>query len=281
VAAYTSVKLFSGNQPDEGVIFIGDPGSLSADVWLENSAPSDLQIRRASVFSGAVRAAEPADRDRLARIQVPKRIRPHQRHHLAVSFDVDRFTPPGAYAASIVLEGEDGTTTFPAQIIVTQDYALSIEPDQIVVTVPPGGRFEGEVVVSNEGNVPIDIGPLGEYPLEDPWREPLCCCCCHDDHEDDDEHIAEAGGEPLVEGRKIGTIVIDNERKTVEPGSIAVVRFVARVSADLPTNMHLRARPRIGIERFSLDVITPSGAGGDLRPASSRRRPDTQKKKRS
>ena len=278
MAAYTGVKLFSRNQPDEGVIFAGDPGALSADVWLENRAASELHIRRASVLSKVVRAAEPGDSGRLARIQVPKRIQPHECHHLAVSFDVDPFTPPGTYDASIVLEGVDGNTIFPAQIVVTQNYSLSIEPDQIVLTVPPGGTGEGEVVVSNDGNVPIEVGPMGEYTLEDRWREPVCCCSCH---EEEGDRIAEADGESSVDDRRIGAVVIDNDPMTVEPGATVVVRFVARVPPDLPMNMHLRARPRIGIERFSLDVITPPDAGSEARHAPSRRRPHTQKKKRS
>jgi hypothetical protein len=278
VAAYTGVKIFSRGDP-AGVIFVGDPGSLTGDVWLENSEPRDLQLRRASVVSTAVQAADPTDADRIAHIAVPRSLRAHQRQLLSVSFDVDRTTPPGTYDVSIVLEGAEGTTTFPGQIIVTQEYALTIEPDQLVVSVPPSGTFEGQVVVINDGNVPIDIVALGEFPLEDPWRAPRCCCCCHDE---DGKHVAHDEGE-AGDDREFGTIVIDNDKATIEPGASTMVRFVARLPQGLPANTHLRARPRIGIERFNLDVITaPAGNRvEEPRSESAARRSQQQKKKRS
>jgi hypothetical protein len=272
------VKLFSRGDADEGVVFIGDPGSLSGDVWLENREGHQLEFRRASLVSRDVRPAELTATDRITQIFIPKYIRPHQRQLVSVSFDLDPSTPPGTYPATIVLEGADGTATFPAQIIVTQNYALTIEPDQLVASVEPGGTFDGEVVVVNEGNVPIDVVPLGEYPLEDPARTARCCCCCHDG---DDER--EADDDEGLDEPDFGAVAIDNRQLTVEPGRSALVRFVAHVPDTVPANMHLRARPRIGIERFSLDVITrPAGlSGGDsVTPNETVRRRSPQKKKK-
>jgi hypothetical protein len=193
---------------------------------------------------------------------------------VSVSFDLDPSTPPGTYDASILLEAVSGTATFPARIIVTQNYALTIEPDQLVASVAPGGTFDGEVVVVNEGNVPIEVVPLGDYPLEDPARSMRCCCCCHDERHDDDD----------VDEPEFGAVTIDNRRLTVEPGRSALVRFVGRVPNTVPPNMLLRARPRIGIERFTLDVITLPVAlsGGDsVAQSETIRRRSPQKQKRS
>jgi hypothetical protein len=273
VAIDARAKLFSRREADEALLFVGEPGSISGKVWLENPDEEQLELRRASLYSPYVRSTEPARGNRITQIPVPKYLPARQRQLVSIVFDLDPSTPPGTYDASVVLESADGTTTFPARIIVTPQYSLSIEPDRLVVTAAPGGAFAGEVVVVNDGNVPIDVLPLGEFPLEDPWREPRCCCC-RDERASTDESESESDDEP-----EFGVVVLDNERATVEPGAFAFVKFVGRVPGELPPNMHLRAKPRIGIERFSLDVITPPGSAGEPRSESVRKRsPQTRKR---
>lgn len=282
MAIDAAVKLFSRHEADEDLVFVGAPGSISGEVWLENREAEQLELRTASVQSPHVRPTALTRTGRIAHIPVPKYLRAHQRELLSVAFDLDRSTPPGRYDASVVLEGPDGTAAFPARIIVTQHYSLRIKPDELVVTAVPGGTFNGEVVVFNDGNVPIEIAPLGEFPLEDPWRAPRCCCCGREDDDtsaDETEHGSEAerGSD---EAPEFGVVTLDNERATVAPAAFAVVSFVGRLSDRVPANIHLRARPRIGIERFSLDVITPPGGATEPRSESSRKR-SPQKRKRS
>lgn len=267
------VKLFSRHEAGEALVFVGEAGSVSGQIWLENRESREIELRLASLHSPHVRAAELTRTGGLARVPVPKLLRGHQRQLVSFAFDLDPSTPPGTYDASLVVEGTEGTTTFPAQIVVTQDYSLTIDPDEFVVTAVPGGTFTGEVIVENDGNVPIEVWPLGEFPLDDPSREPRCCCCGGDEV-DTDEGKPDSDDEP-----ELGVVVIDNERTTVEPGESATIKFVGRLSDDVPANMLLRAKPRIGIERFTLDVITPPGGAGAPRSESRRRSP--QKRKRS
>jgi hypothetical protein len=272
VAIDARAKLFSRREAGDALVFVGEAGSVSGQIWLENRESSEIELRVASLHSPHVRPAELTRTGGIARIPVPKLLRGHQRELVSFAFDLDPSTPPGKYEASLVVEGAEGTTTFPAEIIVTQDYSLTIDPDEFVVTAVPGGEFTGEVVVENDGNVPIEVFPLGEFRLEDPSREPQCCCCCGDEI-DTDEEDDESDDEP-----EFGVVVIDNERTTVEPATSATIRFVGRLSDDAPANMLLRAKPRIGIERFTLDVITPPG--GAAPPSESGRR-SPQKRKRS
>jgi len=278
VALDARVKLFNRREAGEALLFVGEAGSVSGEVWLENRDAREIELRPASLHAPQLRLIEGARAGGTARVSLPKYLRGHERQLVSIAFDVDPSNPPGTYDASLVIEDAEGTATFPAQIVVTQDYSLSIEPDELVVTAPPGGSFAGEVVVVNEGNVPIDVWPLGEFSLDDPWREPRCCCCCRDDKvgAGEAEHESpESDAEP-----EFGVVVIDNERTTVQPGTSATVKFVGHVPDDVPANMHLRARPRIGTKRFSLDVITPPGGVSEPRSEPSRRR-STQKRKRS
>jgi len=275
VALDARVKLFNRRDAGEALRFVGDAGSVSGEVWLENREARDIELRPGSLHAPQLRPIEGTRAGSIARVSLPKYLRGHERQLVSIAFDVDPSNPPGTYDASLVIEDTEGTATFPAQIVVAQDYSLTIEPHELVVTAPPGGSFAGEVVVVNEGNVPIDVWPLGEFPLEDPWREPRCCCCCRDDKVGAGEAEHESDDEP-----EFGVVVIDNEHTIVQPGTSATVTFVGHVPDDVPANMHLRARPRVGIERFTLDVITPPGGTGEPRSEPSRRR-STQKRKRS
>jgi hypothetical protein len=248
---------------------------LSAEVWLENDEPRSFQLRGASVLSTELRVAgDGTHAERVARIPVPRQVTAHQRRLLSVAFHLDRSTRPGTYQAAIVLEGDEDTQAFPARIIVTPHYELTIAPDELVFSAVPGATFGGEVIVSNHGNVPIEVFPLGEFPLEEPSRDVRCCCC--------DGVNASAGEEATDEDEDegFGVIAIDNERLIVAPGAWAVVKFVARLPDGLPANLHLLAKPRIGTERFTLNIITaPDAQGAGVRHGAGRRRSRPRKKR--
>jgi hypothetical protein len=273
---HSAVRLFgSGGEVSNGLSFIGEPAAVSGDVWLENDAAEALQLRRAVLLSASVPPPGGAARDQLARITVPRSVGPHARQLLSVSFDLDPTTPPGTYDAAVLIEGLQGHETFPARIVVLQNYSLSIDPDPIVCAASLAGTFSGELVVTNDGNVPVEVLPMGAVQLEDPWREP-CCCCCHGDSR-------EASDDGPPEREDFGVLVIDNERMTVPPGSSRVVGFTAAAPGGLRDNLHLRARPRIGTERFDLDILTGTAGfvpelltGSGSRPSAKMR-----KKKRS
>src|SRR5262245_18587535 len=108
MAAFSGVRLFGWGDPNQRVFLTGHPRSISGQVWVENDEGHELQLSRASVVSDALGALEPATPDRFARIQIPRVILARQRRPLPVSIQLDRSTRPGAYDASIVLEGPDG-----------------------------------------------------------------------------------------------------------------------------------------------------------------------------
>ena len=264
IASSTAVKLFArGANAGEPITFAGEPALLEADVWLHNEEAEDLILRRATMTSKALQRHLPAEE--IARISVPRVVPAHQRKLVSMSFDLDPTIPSGTYDAEIRLEGETGSKSFRARIIVTQNYALSLDPDEFVFAAGAGERIAGEVIVSNEGNVAVDVTPMGEYRLEDPDLRERCLCCGarleqkekHRQQHDVDE-----------EEEDFGAVVITNEHVTVQPGHWALVKFNVRLPPSLPANAHLRARPRIGNERFNLDLLTPLETASATKPRS-------------
>jgi len=267
----SNLKLFCPGDPHaKAVLFAGAPGSVEADVWLENGESTDLVLREAALISPSIPVA---GRHNHVRIAVPKVLPAHQRKLLSVSFDLDPSTPPGTYDAEIRIEGAVGTKRFAAQITVVQNYALSIEPEQFVFTCAPGDTVAGELVVRNEGNVPIRVTPIGEYPLRNPlWFE--CVGGEYDRPTIDRERRGEApetrDSAPYDEDFE--SLLIDNKDISVDPGNWALVKFTAKLPDSLPANEHLRARPRIGTERFNVDIITPFiPSTGVTKPTQKRR----------
>jgi hypothetical protein len=250
IARDSAVRLFSrGPSGEEPIVFAGEPASLEADVWLHNEEEDDLLLQRATLTCLAMQKY--AKRAEIARLSVPRVVAAGQRKLLSMSFDIDPTVPPGIYEAEVRLEGTAGSKEFFAQIIVTQNYQLSLEPDQFVFAGDAGRRLSGEVVVWNEGNVPVDVSPMGEVRLEDPDLRERCPCCGAQDE--------------LREKEKdeFGSVVIANDTVVVEPGTWALVKFKVILPDSLPANAHLRARPRVGNERFNIDILTPV-AGGRL-----------------
>jgi hypothetical protein len=244
IASDTAVKLVARGSSAEGpIIFAGSPALLEAEAWLHNDEREDLRLRRATLISSAVPML--AEQAEVARLTVPRVVLAGQRKLLSMSFDLDPSIPPGTYDAEIRLEGIAGSKSFFAWIIVARNYQLSLEPDQFVFPAGAGSRITAEMAVWNEGNVPIEVTPMGEYRLEDAnQREPCPCCGArHERKRRDDEDF--------------GCIVISNDTFLLQPGTWALVKFTAQMPDSLPPNAHLRARPRVGNERFDFDILTP------------------------
>jgi len=270
------LKLFSPGDPHaETILFAGAPGLVEADVCLENGESTDLVLREASLISRSIPVAITGHHDRVARIAVPKILPAHQRKLLSVSLDLSPSTPPGTYDAEIHIEGAMETKRFAVQITVVQNYALSVEPEQFVFTSAAGSTVSGELVVRNEGNVPIRVTPIGEYPLRNvAWFESVS-----QEHDwrtigRDRERHAETteAHDSEQQEEEFESLLIDNKDVSVDPGNWAVVKFTAKLPDSLPANEHLRARPRIGTERFNVDIITPFLPSAGVTKSTQRRR---------
>jgi hypothetical protein len=252
-----SVRLFSrGKKASEPIVFVGEPSKLHGELWLENEEKEDIAFRRGVIHASSIQGT--GGRAELARLPVPAVLRAHERKLLEVSFEIDKATVPGTYDAAILLESDTGHKKFPAKIIVFQLYKVSFDPAKYVITASSGSSVPGEVMVWNRGNVSVQVVPMGEFVLKDPTR-PECCC--------------EKGEEEDADDNEFGSIVLTNDRLTIEPGNSSLVKYTIKVPESLPANSHLRAMPRIGNARFQIDIITTDEkVTPPRRPASVKRK---------
>jgi hypothetical protein len=243
----TIAKLFArGSGAGDPIVLAGEPASLQADIWLHNDGKEDLLLRRAKVISPELQRY--TKQPEVARISVPRVLGAQQRKLLSVNIDIDPSIPPGSYDAEIRLEGSDSSQGFPARLIVTQNYQLSLDPEEFVFATGAATSISSELLVRNEGNVPVEVTPMGECQLKDPERRESC--------------LSRSAAEELKEKKEeedwFGVLRITNTEVVVQPGTWAAVKFTLHLPDSLPANAHLRARPRVGNERFNIDLLTPS-----------------------
>jgi hypothetical protein len=239
------VKLFArGSSAGDPIVFAGEPASLQADLSLHNDGKEDLLLQHAKVISPALQRF--VEQPEVAHISVPRVLRAQQRKLLSVIFDVDPSIPPGSYDAEIRLEGSDGSQSFPARVIVIQNYQISLDPEQFVFETGAATSISSVLLVRNEGNVPVEVTPMGECELKDPERPEPC--------------LSRSAVVELKEKEEdwFGVLRITNTEVVVQPGTWAAVKFTLHLPDSLPANAHLRARPRVGNERFNIDILTPS-----------------------
>jgi hypothetical protein len=88
-------------------------------------------------------------------------IEPGQSQRVPLTFDLGRHTPPGEYHGELKVGGR----THPLVMHVAEAVRLRVSPDRIVIDRPAGATVFKRVVLSNEGNVPLTIGEIGEVML--------------------------------------------------------------------------------------------------------------------
>lgn len=269
-----AIKLYTTDStPETPVVFGGSPGGIHVDLWLQNDNDEPLSIHSGSLIAPEVLDPEDPDVD----ISAPEVVAAHQRELVTLSFTIGSLTPPEAYDAELKFDTSAGELAFPVQIVILQNYQLSVDPDQFVFRASSSDVVSAHVIVRNEGNLPVEVTSMGEFPLRDPWR-PVCC-----GQADAEPPVAvprrtglvmavqRSSGNyseltPATNGNNkdefFGSLVIENEKRTLAPGNSSIIRFTARLPDSLPSNAHLRARPRICTERFNIDILTPPETGG-------------------
>jgi hypothetical protein len=90
-------------------------------------------------------------------------IRPFGPGTSEIRLKLPRDTPPGTYRGEASLGGE----THAVVVQVTPVVRTRVSPRQIAVAVEPGGRAEFEILVSNNGNVALDIPKAATFDLDD------------------------------------------------------------------------------------------------------------------
>jgi hypothetical protein len=152
------------------LVLVGPPRDVRGEFRVQNSTERKIIVRQPLLKTAAAARAKPATQGKpaaalpdmalaLRRIVV----RPGQLRSVPVALALDPRTPPGTYNADLNIDGQQRNVI----LHVTEDVVLSIAPREIVIANRSGGRVHKRVVLTNEGNVPVTVRPIGVVVLDE------------------------------------------------------------------------------------------------------------------
>lgn len=138
----------------------GTPENLVGVLELYNDGATTRRFRSLRLHeSGLTGTRRPGKR----RLIVREAVAAGERRRVPVQFSVDPATPPGRYEMTFA----DDHGEHRAEIDVLSEPRLSLMPDRIEVEAAPGEVVTLPVVLSNSGNVPLELSVLGVMVLEE------------------------------------------------------------------------------------------------------------------
>jgi hypothetical protein len=143
---------------DAPVILIGEGKSLRGDLRLRNPGTDRIQLREASLRLQIAPAKKPAP---FAQVPLPASLLPGQAHRVKVALELDPQMPPGEYKGELEAAGY----TRKVIMFVAEVVRLVISPPALVIDQPAGSKVVKQLMLTNDGNVPVTIGSIGQVPL--------------------------------------------------------------------------------------------------------------------
>lgn len=149
------VKNVSTSQ--EAIVLSGPPHMLTGNLILQNRAGEklfvrDLPLRPSKARKKGAKAAPLGDH-----LLVRARLAPDESKSHPLQVTLDAQTPPGVYEASVSI----GKTEVPVRLSVHPFIEVSLAPDSLyLVGLEAGRTHEADVLLVNEGNVPVEVPPL-------------------------------------------------------------------------------------------------------------------------
>ncbi len=151
--------VFVGASAGEPVLLSGPPRRVVGSVRLRNLQSQTLMVRHAVLTDRSGRLGTLPPRHRFG----PAALRTAEERTVPLVIALDPVTPAGEYSALIDLMGQ----VRPALLNVTEAFVLRVEPDRVVVTNAPERSQHKQLILTNEGNVRLTIGDIGDVELRD------------------------------------------------------------------------------------------------------------------
>ena len=152
------------------IVLTGTPKAMRGQLYLHNPGEARMifrgaQLRSEKVVTGkaAAKAAKPLEQLMVSRKIPAAIVKPGERRRVPLRFALDPTTPPGEYRASLEMANQ----SWPLVFLVAETIALSVSPGLIVIHNQPGATATKFVVLSNDGNVDLDINDVTVIPLDD------------------------------------------------------------------------------------------------------------------
>jgi len=157
--------LADGEPP---LVLVGPPRDVRGEFRIQNTTGRKVVVRQPLLKTAAVARVRGA---RKAATSLPdggvalRRIvvRAGTSKPVPLALALDPRTPPGTYHAELDVDGEQRAVV----MHVTEDVALHISPSELVLANTPGKKIQKEIVITNEGNVPVTVRSIGAVVLDD------------------------------------------------------------------------------------------------------------------
>ena len=228
-------------------LVLGDEDQLKGEIWLSNSTNAAINISAATLTVTFGTGAETGS----LQISSGTSVGANTSKRLLISFGMQPFTPPGTYTASVDLTFDNpaGTQSIPATVMIGERVRIGLATAHAVFnTVAASTTTNSSVVVVNRGNLAFAVHAIADEPLFEVLSTPRL--------------LATGSGGVVVVQPAVGLtplaqkLTFTNSTPTIPAGGWADVAFSLTTPATLPARAHLRALPRIGTERFTIDLLT-------------------------
>ena len=193
---------------DAPVILVGEAKSLRGELRLRNPGTDKIQLGEASLRLQFAPSKKPTP---FAQVSLPAALLPGQAQRVKVTLELDPQMAPGEYKGEL----EIAEHTHKVVVFVAEVVRLGISPQVLVIDQPAGSKIVKHISLSNEGNVPLTISPIGQVPL----GEELML------HRSVSTTVAGTGEKGLRAISKLFVDLVSEEAKTVlgEAGHLNVV----------------------------------------------------------
>lgn len=230
----------------EPLVLVGPPRGIRGEFVVRNPTERKIIVRqpvlKAAAAPATARAKAAAAKAGIAALPETValrriKVRAGQTRPVPLSLTLDPRTPPGTYQAELDVNGEQRSVV----VHVTEDVALTLSPDEIVLPGRAGEKFEKRVVFTNEGNVPVHVKALGAVVLED---DAAHCRALRGALQDVGDTMKNLDDFAVALGRRYRAIYdtialrVQNDEVTVAPGETQAIDL----TITLPEKLEKRAR---------------------------------------
>ncbi len=136
---------------DSPTTMIARGHKAGAVVTLRNAGDDVLKLNHIPVVTTSLRTT---DGRPLTRARVSKRLRPGDETSAGIRIDLDPTLPPGEYRGRLK---RDAVIDEPFSVFIPERTKVSLHPRSVTRHAAAGERVSMELVVRNEGNVPVTL----------------------------------------------------------------------------------------------------------------------------
>ncbi len=263
---------------DATIRLVGPPDRLLGVVCLDNPSAAQARIKAFEITQ-----MEPVLAGRLRRCRLyPSRLLlpAHGSCNVGVETSFDDLAPPGKYKLKVRI----GDREYPCEAEVKPQPMVEIQPDTLQLQGAPGERVIQELIIDNQGNVPVEIGMLGVSVLTE--IEQICTSlqtALQETHKALQEK-AEAGYETFLNAmvnrlasKKVDLLRAKAKTKTiVAPGEVEAVPIEFHIPADVHIGHTYRGKLR-AFDRVLRIQLSANGGKGAEKPKGPRRKDESRK----